>query len=453
MRGRKEVMKMSGKGKGQLGYGERETIERLIMRKESISGIGRAIGRSPSTVEREIKRNGTDSPAGKLAVTTRNICVHQNACAQVDLCGKGCLTPCRKCKDFLCNRLCPEFEAVPCPLLEKPPYCCNGCIELYGYGCTHPYHFYDAKAAHEKATDRKVTSRMGIDCTPEELAATTAIVKKGLAQGQSIRHIFAANEGKMCCSWRTYYDYVEDGLIEDVSNIHLPRKVRYRKRKKGGGQERGIPREALVGRTYDDFEKLTEQQRLSAVEMDCVVGRQGVDKQAILTILFRRTNFQLMLLLEEKTSKNVVAAIDMLESLCGELFPKVFPIFLCDRGSEFSDPERIEHSMNAKPRAKVYFCDPLQSQQKPKCEKNHVEIRKVLPKGESDFDALSKPDMAVLMSHVNSYGREALGWAAPYDLAQLTLPTNLLDGLSIGRIPAEEVTLKPYLLSHAIAGK
>ena len=208
---------MSGKGKGQLGYGERETIERLIMRKESISGIGRAIGRSPSTVEREIKRNGTDSPAGKLAVTTRSICVHQNACAQVDLCGKGCLTPCRKCKDFLCNRLCPEFEAVPCPLLEKPPYCCNGCIELYGYGCTHPYHFYDAKAAHEKATDRKVASRMGIDCTPEELAATTAIVKKGLAQGQSIRHIFAANEGKMCCSWRTYYDYVEDGLIEDVS--------------------------------------------------------------------------------------------------------------------------------------------------------------------------------------------------------------------------------------------
>ena len=42
--------------------------------------------------------------------------------------------------------------------------------------------------------------------------------------------------------------------------------------------------------------------------MDCVVGRQGVDKQAILTILFRRTYFQLMLLLEEKTSKNVVTA-------------------------------------------------------------------------------------------------------------------------------------------------
>lgn len=49
--------------------------------------------------------------------------------------------------------------------------------------------------------------------------------------------------------------------------------------------------------------------------MDCVVGRQGVDKQAILTILFRRTNFQLMLLLEEKTSKNVVTASAVPEGL------------------------------------------------------------------------------------------------------------------------------------------
>ena len=40
----------------------------------------------------------------------------------------------------------------------------------------------------------------------------------------------------------------------------------------------------------------------------------------------------------QSISTNAVTAIDMLESLCGELFPKVFPIFLCDRGSEFSDP-------------------------------------------------------------------------------------------------------------------
>lgn len=441
---------MPGKERSQLSYGERETIERLIMRKESISGIARAIGRSPSTIEREIKRNGIDAPVGHLAVSARNICVHQNACKKVDLCRKGCLVPCHRCRDALCNRLCPDFEAVPCSLLKKPPYCCNGCIELYGYGCAHPYHFYEAKAAHEKATARKVESRIGIDCTPEELEATTKIVKAGLAKGQSIRHRFSVNAGKMCCSWRTYYDYVDKGLIKGVSNIHLPMKVRCRPRKKSKGLDRFIPREALVGRTYAEFEMLSEQERLSAIEMDCVVGRSGQDKQAILTLLFMRTNFQLMLLLEEKTSDNVIGALDMLERLCDGKFSKVFPIILCDRGSEFANPERMEHSRNAKRRTRVYFCDPQQSQQKPKCENNHREIRKVLPKGRSNFDALTKPDMAVLMSHVNSYGREVLGWVAPYDLAKLMLPEELLDSLSVARIPANEVVLKPYLLEHAI---
>lgn len=437
-------------GKGQLSYLERESIEKGIMRKDSISKIAKSLGRAPSTIEREIRRNGTDTPAGRLAVTTRNICVHRNACTHVDLCKKGCLIPCHRCKSSLCNRLCPDFEALPCPRLEKPPYCCNDCGERYGYGCGYPYHFYDAKVADDKAAERKKVSRMGIDCTPEELETTAEIVRKGLKKGQSIRHIFAVNEGKMCCSWRTFYDYVEAGIIDDIRNIDLPRKVRFRPRKKSKKVERGIPREALVGRTYEDFSKLTEQQRMSAVEVDCVVGRLGIDKKAILTLLFRRTSFQLMILLDEKTSSNVIEAIDMLEDLCGEMFSKIFPVILCDRGSEFENPERIEHSRNGKPRTKVYYCDPQQSQQKPQCEKNHVEIRRVLPKGKSDFNALSRPDMAVLMSHVNSYAREVLGWAAPYDLAQHMLPQSLLDGLSIARIPSNEVTLKPYLLEHAI---
>ena len=442
------------KGKGQLSYLERECIEKGIMRRDSISAMGKSLGRAPSTIEREIKRNGIDTPVGKLAVATRNICVHQNACTHVDLCKKGCLTPCHKCKSYLCNRLCPDFEAEPCPRLEKPPYCCNGCHELYGYGCNHPYHFYEAKAAHEMATERKVTSRMGIDCTHEELAATTKIVKKGVKQGQSVRHIFSVNGGKMCCSWRTFYTYVDKGIVKEVKNIDFRLKVKCKPRKKSKEKKgTGIPREALIGRTYDDFEKLTEQQKMSTVEVDCVVGRLGVDKQAILTLLFRRTNFQLMILLEEKTSAKVIEAIDALENLCGEHFSKAFPIILCDRGTEFENPERMEHSKNGKPRTKVYFCDPQQSQQKPQCEKNHVEIRKVLPKGRTNFDALTKSDMATLMSHVNSYAREVLAWATPYDLAKLMLPEDLIDGLGVERIDGNDVTLKPYLIEHAIVQK
>ena len=447
--------------KGQLDYSEREIIEKSILRKDSISRIGKALGRAPSTIGREIKRNGISEPERSLAVTARNICVRKDECDRVDLCEKGCMVRCRQCGLSLCNKLCPDFEAEPCPLLEKPPYCCNGCMELYGYGCRHPYRFYEAKAAQEIAMRRKKESRVGIDCTQEELAATMAIVSAGLAKGQSLSYIFEVHKGEVCCTARTFYNWIEDGITADVPgerdilNIDLRRKVKYKPRKKKPKEGAGVPREALAGRTHDDFKALDEKERMSAVEADCVVGRLGVDSQVILTLLFRRTNFQIMMLLASQTQAEVVSALDALESLVGgpEQFSRVFPILLCDRGTEFADVERMEHSRNGKPRTRVFFCDPMRSNQKGKCEKNHEEMRKVLPKGKTNFDALAKSDMAVLMSHVNSYARDSLNWAAPYDLEKLMAPQDLLDGLGVERIPADDVTLEPYLIAHAIVRK
>ena len=91
----------------------------------------------------------------------------------------------------------------------------------------------------------------------------------------------------------------------------------------------------------------------------------------------------------------------------------------------------------------------MQSQQKGAAEKNHVELRKCLPKGRTDFDRLTERDMAALMSHVNSYARESLSWAAPIDLAERSCP-GLLAALGVERVPAAEVNLTPYLLPHAI---
>lgn len=57
--------------------------------------------------------------------------------------------------------------------------------------------------------------------------------------------------------------------------------------------------------------------------------------------------------------------------------------------------------------------------------------------------------MAALMSHVNSYARESLSWAAPIDLAERSCP-ELLAGLEVERVPAGEVNLTPYLVPHAM---
>lgn len=87
---------------------------------------------------------------------------------------------------------------------------------------------------------------------------------------------------------------------------------------------------------------------MSAVEMDCVEGRR-YDKKAILTLLFRRYSFQIIMLLPEKNQQEVARALDLIEGLCGDDFPKYFGVILTDRGSEFLNYERIETSRNGKP--------------------------------------------------------------------------------------------------------
>ena len=41
-----------------------------------------------------------------------------------------------------------------------------------------------------------------------------------------------------------------------------------------------------------------------------------------------------------------------------ELFARLFPIILTDRGSEFSDPESIERGEDGQTTTRVYYCTP-----------------------------------------------------------------------------------------------
>ena len=124
----------------------------------------------------------------------------------------------------------------------------------------------------------------------------------------------------------------------------------------------------------------------------------------------------------------------------------MFGLVIADRGSEFSYVERIEHGKNGVKRLSLYFCDPMQSQQKGRAERCHEELRRILPKGKTNFEALTCRDMAACMSHVNSYSRPSLQDKSPCDLFAFLHGTELLDQLAIHRIPANEILLKPRLI-------
>lgn len=246
-------------------------------------------------------------------------------------------------------------------------------------------------------------SRRGIDKTREQFEHIMGCVKEGLARGLSPEQIVATYA--LDVSPATICRWMEEGCA-GTGNIGLRREVSYKPRKK-----KAAPRSTSHGakRSYAAFLGLGEEERPSACEMDTAIGRVHGSK-CLLTLYLRPCRFQLMLLLGGKTAEEAARALDALEEAVGmDGFGRLFDPILTDNGAELSDHGLIERSAgdSAARRARVFYCDVRQSQQKGSCERNHVEPRKVLPKGTS-FDGLTRAGCALLMSHVNSEPRPSL---------------------------------------------
>lgn len=108
----------------------------------------------------------------------------------------------------------------------------------------------------------------------------------------------------------------------------------------------------------------------------------------------------------------MVAAFDALERylVSSEEFGRVFDPLLPDRGIEFDDFAGMERPCLAEgaKRCRAHCCDAMQSNQKSPCERSHEELRRILPKGRRDFDALTQGNAVPCSSHVNSYPRPPL---------------------------------------------
>lgn len=156
-------------------------------------------------------------------------------------------------------------------------------------------------------------------------------------------------------------------------------------------------------------------------------------------------------LLPRKAARCVVEAVDALQAVCGPGFPQMFGLVITDRGPEFSDVERVGHGKNGVKRLSLCFCDPTQSQQKGRAERCHGELGRILPKGKTDFDALTCRDMAACMSRVNGYLRGSMERMAPVEMAGLVLPPGVLGAYGVEAVDPREVNLTPQLVPHSIA--
>lgn len=432
---RSEIM---GKN-AHLTYDERLEIQHLLIEQKSFREISQLVGKNPSTIAKEIKGHF-------MVVENRgyNPCLHRKECRhRGDICipcKERFSRICNRCSSAVCIEKCPDFVEQLCDRLLKPPYVCNGC--KLRHGCRLRRHVYDAKYAQKEYESIRSESRQGFAITPEELRRIDEIISPLIRQGQSIHHICVEHGGEIMLDERTVYNYIDAGLFS-VRNLDLPRKVRYRKRKRKKTVR--IDKKCHIGRTYEEFLEYVEANPdVPIVEMDSVEGNRG--GKVLLTIYFRNCSLMLAYLREHNTAKTVTDIFENLYQKLGhEMFSELFPVILTDRGSEFTDPLAIEFNRSGERRSRVFYCDPQRSNQKGGIEVTHEMIRRIVPKGNS-FDSYSQEDISKMMSHINSYKRKKLGNRSAYQLFSFLHGEGILENLDIKQIPPNEINLTPLLL-------
>lgn len=422
-----------------LDLERRKLIERGLDEGKSFTYISREVNAEVSTIRREIVRNRRDDGMSYSQGADKTDCTHLKTCKLKNLCKLNCgKSLCKRCTLHKCKRLCNEYERRKCPRIMKSPFVCNAC-EHFGR-CTLNRFRYSAESAQSQASRRCKETRSGIDLTEEEIDQLVSTVRTGFAKGQSIHHIFETYD--LPCSERSFYRYVENQSIPILS-IDLAKKVKYKKRKRKKEKVHGIG--FFAGHEYDYYLELPEEDRVITTEVDTVWGIKS-DRKCILSLHRVDLHFQIYLLLQSRTKEEVVRAFDWLEIACGGRFSEFFGLMLLDRGTEFDDISDMERSCESnRKRCSVYFTDPQRSDQKGACEKNHVELRKVLPKGTSlqNMDAVT---LAKICSHVNSSIRKGCGNTSPIQMAMLCLPQSLFDNLGLFLIPPKDVVSAPNIL-------
>ncbi|VNM38920.1 transposase, ISSmi3 [Streptococcus pneumoniae] len=377
-----------------LTLSDRNDIQLGLERGETFKAIGQSILKDPTTVSKEVKRN-------------------------------------KQVRESTCDNL-------PCPLLDKAPFVCNGCPKRR-QNCGYKKTFYLAKQAQKQYEQTLVEAREGTPLNSKTFWDMDKVISEGVKKGQHIYHILKTHNLDVSSS--TVYRHIRKGYLS-IAPIDLARAVKFKERRKS--KLPSIPKEAKKGRSYEDFQNyLVLNQLDSWLEMDTVLGRIG--GKVLLTFNLSFCNFIFARLLDNKTALEVTKHLYDIKNTLHQAdkdFFQLFPVILTDNGGEFTRVDDIE--MDVRGESKLFFCDPNRSDQKGRIEKNHTLIRDILPKGTS-FDNLTQEDINLVCSHVK---RAALNGKSAYELFAFTYGEEIPKLLGISKISAEDVYQSSKLLQH-----
>ena len=183
----------------------------------------------------------------------------------------------------------------------------------------------------------------------------------------------------------------------------------------------------------------------------------AADSARLLTLYHRPTGFQLAIPVADGSCASVLAGLGLVRDALGaDGVRRVFRLVLTDNGSEFSDEGAIAALLGeAEGETRLCYCEPRRADQKGGCERNHVELGKLLPKGRGvRFDRLGRADAALVMSQVNSEPRGKLAWRTPAEMLLAAFGADaraLMDAFGVEALAPSELDLTPGCVERSRA--
>ena len=409
-----------------LTFEERCKIEELLNKRMRKYQIAKEIGKTQSTISREINRH-------KQFYMHSDYSNNYYSCVYFKDCKR-------------CDHKCKFYKPIICKDRDKFYGACNNCEKVKN--CKLDKYFYRADRAERDYRYNLSESRKGINLDENDLYNLAHLICPLIRQGQSI-YVILENHPEIKLSAKTIYNYIDAGYFKDfgVTNMTLKRTIK-RKKKRVTSTKLKKRKESVdyTGRTYADYlqYKLDNPDK-STTEMDTLYNHQS--GPYIQTFIFENTGFMIGILHKEKTADSMSNALNTIQDiLTSNEYESLFSLLLTDRGTEFSKPIQFEINHNTgEVKGKIFYCDPQHSSQKPHVENNHILIRDILPK-KMDLSFLTQEKLNIMFSHLNSTPRASLGGKTPYEVFTFLYGKAVAKKLQITEIKKDDVCLTPSLL-------
>jgi len=350
----------------RLSLGEREEIAFRAAREESINGIARALGRAPSTVQRELRRNGYEYRSrAQLDPTPRR--------------GRRRTLPCGY-RASLAQKRADQAACRP-----KPAWL-----------ATNQW-LHDA-----------VQAMLEDDLSPEQIAAILGLEFPDMPEMQ--------------VSHKTIYQsiYVQGrGALRRELAVHLRtgRALRRPRRQNGQRQPR-IPGLISISERPAEVE---DRAVPGHWEGDLIMGKNG--KSAIGTLVERSSRYLMLLdLAAGHSAVDVEAAISAATQRLPDI---IWKSLTWDRGMEMSRHAQIKVATGLE----IFFCDPHSPWQRGSNENTNGLLRQYFPKG-SDLSVHSPEQLQLVADRLNRRPRKTLGWASPTNALRRLLLTSADPGVA-----------------------